>query len=62
MESRCPFFPPCVLPPGGMTFTGTVPLSLNGFSFMLQALVLAPSPNTGNVFFTTTNGHEIQIM
>ncbi len=48
--------------PGGMAFTGTVPLFLNGFSFMLQALVLAPSPNTGNVFFTTTNGHEIQIM
>lgn len=48
-----------LLPPGGMTFSYGVPNGLSGLSLMIQAYAVAPSANTGNTWFTATDGREI---
>ena len=55
-------FGPSLLPPGGMSFLYQVPIGLAGSSVVIQAVAVAPSTNLGNMFFTITNGHEIQIL
>ncbi len=48
-----------LLPPGGMTFSYGIPNGLSGLSLMIQAYAVAPSGNTGNTWFTATDGREI---
>ena len=51
---------PPVLPMGGIAYGFVAPPALGGQSLMIQGACLAPSAKQGNMFFTTTDAHEIR--
>ncbi|MEZ6195873.1 MAG: hypothetical protein R3F20_09100 [Planctomycetota bacterium] len=53
---------PSLMPSAGLSFAFNLPVGLSGFSIMLQGFALAPSPVTGNVIFTATDGGDIEVM
>lgn len=49
------------LGPSGLNWNANLPVSLPGFSLLLQGLVLGPSPTRGNLIFTMTDAHELRM-